>query len=123
MSEYMLVPVETIRRAIVSLERFANDALAGRNSAYELRELLAAAPAVQGEPVGEVRLELGAPSIVYGKLYSEAAPTLVPGTLLYTAPQPTEHQQSTLDCDECGAESVRYVRADIAKVRDITENQ
>lgn len=42
-------PVETIRRAIDALERFANDTLAGRNSAHELRELLAAAPAVQGD--------------------------------------------------------------------------
>ena len=36
----MLVPVESIKRALVALERFANDSLAGRNSAYELQELL-----------------------------------------------------------------------------------
>src|SRR5690554_495330 len=53
-------------------------------------EALPAAPAVQGEPVGEVRLELGTPSVMYGALYNEAAPKLVPGTKLYTAPQPAE---------------------------------
>src|SRR5690606_42147163 len=30
-----------------------------------------AAPAVQGEPVGEVRLDLGAPSVIYAELRSE----------------------------------------------------
>src|SRR5690606_37077088 len=49
MSDYKLVPVESIKRAMYALERFANDTLAGRNSAHELRELLAAAPAVQGD--------------------------------------------------------------------------
>ena len=51
MSDYKVVPAEPIRRAMDALERFANDTLAGRNSARELRELLAAAPAVKGEPV------------------------------------------------------------------------
>ncbi|WP_285275277.1 hypothetical protein [Halopseudomonas bauzanensis] len=53
------------------------------------------APAVQGEPVGEVRIEIGdtsLPSFVYGMLYSKAAPNLVPGTKLYAAPQPAEQQ-------------------------------
>lgn len=49
MSDYRLVPVESIKRAMYALERFANDTLAGRNSAHELRELLAAEPAVQRE--------------------------------------------------------------------------
>ena len=35
---------ETIRRAIVALERYTYDPLAGRNSARELRELLDASP-------------------------------------------------------------------------------
>ena len=50
MSKHKLVPVEPIMRAIYALECFANDTLAGRNSAHELRELLDVAPAVQGEP-------------------------------------------------------------------------
>src|SRR5690606_39489671 len=53
MTDYKLVPVESIKRAMYALERFANDTLAGRNSAHELRELLAAAPAVQGDLVTE----------------------------------------------------------------------
>jgi len=40
MSGLVLVPVEAIKRAMVALERFANDSLAGRNSATELQELL-----------------------------------------------------------------------------------
>lgn len=51
-----------------------------------------AGPDVQGEPVGEVRLDLGAPSVIYAELYSETLPSLAPGTKLYTAPQPEEQQ-------------------------------
>ena len=49
-----------------------------------------AAPAVQGEPVGEVRLDLGAPSVIYAELYSETLPSLAPGTKLYAAPHHSE---------------------------------
>lgn len=55
-------------------------------SVFELLEL--AAPAVQGEPVGEVRFELGAPSYIFAELYSKSLPVLAPGTKLYTSPQP-----------------------------------
>ena len=41
---------------------------------------VAAAPAVQGEPVGEVRFELGAPSTIFAELYSKSLPDLAPGT-------------------------------------------
>lgn len=46
MTDYRLVPVEQIRRALYALEKFANDTLTGRNAADELRELLSAEPAV-----------------------------------------------------------------------------
>lgn len=51
-----------------------------------------AAPDVQGEPVGEVRFEFGAPSSIFAELYSKSLPALAPGTKLYTAPQPAEQQ-------------------------------
>ena len=57
-----------------------------------LRMAILAAPAVQGEPVGEVRFELGAPSSIFAELYSKSLPTLAPGTKLYAAPQPEEQQ-------------------------------
>jgi hypothetical protein len=58
-----------------------------------LEELKAArTEAVQGEPVGEVRLELGSPSYIFAELYSETLPSLAPGTKLYTAPQPAKQQ-------------------------------
>src|SRR5690606_26476326 len=50
----------------------------------------AAAPAVQREPVGEVRFELGAPSSIFAELYSKSLPVLAPGTKLYAAPQPAD---------------------------------
>src|SRR5690554_837162 len=53
-------------------------------------EALPAAPAVQGEPVGEVRFELGAPSSIFAELYSKSLPVLAPGTKLYAAPQPAD---------------------------------
>src|SRR5690554_507421 len=55
-------------------------------------EALPAAPAVQGEPVGEVRFELGAPSSIFAELYSKSLPVLAPGTKLYAAPQPEEQK-------------------------------
>ncbi|SFQ70506.1 hypothetical protein SAMN05216578_102285 [Halopseudomonas formosensis] len=57
-----------------------------------LRMAILAAPAVQGEPVGEVRFELGAPSSIFAELYSKSLPVLAPGTKLYAAPQPAEQQ-------------------------------
>lgn len=48
--------------------------------------------AVQGEPVGEVRFEFGAPSSIFAELYSKSLPVLAPGTKLYAAPQPAEQQ-------------------------------
>ena len=42
MTGHVRAPVEPISRAMVALERFANDTVAGRNSAHELRELLSA---------------------------------------------------------------------------------
>ena len=50
MADYRLVSVEQIQRAVHTLERYANDTLLGRNTAYELRELLCSAPKVQEEP-------------------------------------------------------------------------
>ena len=64
-------------------------------SVFELLEM--AAPAVQGEPVGEVRFELGAPSSIFAELYSKSLPVLAPGTKLYTAPQPAEQQPAELE--------------------------
>lgn len=48
--------------------------------------------AAEGEPVGEVRFELGAPSSIFAELYSKSLPALAPGTKLYAAPQPAEQQ-------------------------------
>lgn len=114
MTDYKLVPVEPIMRAIYALERFANDDLAGRNSAHELRELLAAAPDVQGEPVGlsrfiemiEARASIRKSGMIDGiillrdlKAMLAAAPS---------APQPAEQQPAPdvarlIICDECHA--------------------
>lgn len=57
-----------------------------------IRMAILAAPAVQGEPVGEVRFELGAPSSIFAELYSKSLPVLAPGTKLWAAPQPAEQQ-------------------------------
>lgn len=57
MTDYRLVPVEQIRRALHALEKFANDTLTGRNAADELRELLSAAQqpaAVDGATVERI---------------------------------------------------------------------
>src|SRR5690554_4562546 len=58
-----------------------------------IRMAVLAAPAVQGEPVGEIRFELGVRSVIYAELYSETLPILEPGTKLYTAPQPAEQEK------------------------------
>ena len=59
--------------------------------AWAKGEACSQAPAVQREPVGEVRLEFGTQSYVFAELYSKSLPVLAPGTKLYAAPQPTEH--------------------------------
>lgn len=73
--------------------------------------LLAAAnvPAVQGEPVGEVRFEFGIPSSVYAELYSETVPSLKPGTKLYTAPQPTPDVSALVEALESELATVKKV--------------
>src|SRR5690606_27729729 len=57
-----------------------------------IRMAVLEAPAVQGEPVGEVRLELGAQPYVFAELYSKSLSVLAPGAKLYAAPQPAEQQ-------------------------------
>src|SRR5690554_624829 len=108
MSDYKLVPVEQIRHAIYVLERFANDTLVGRNAAHELRELLAAAPAVQGEPVGFC--EDTALSLAERTFSSEVDEQLAEDVIqyarrlhtLYTAPQPAEQQPALAKYQPCG---------------------
>ncbi len=106
MTDYKLVPVELIERAAIALERFANDTLAGRNSAHELRELLAAASAVQGEPVAWMHDSPGRVDVIHAevkKLLVDSHDTA--GHLhrpldksehytipLYATPQPAEQQ-------------------------------
>ena len=73
----------------------------------------AAAPDAQGEPVGEVRFELGAPSFVYGKIYSDAAPHLAPGAKLYVglqrAQQPAPDVSALVEALEEISDPIRFM--------------
>src|SRR5690606_41562935 len=89
MTDYKLVPVEPTPEMVEA----AQDAyMPFGDMELAIRMALLAAPAVQGEPVGEVRFELGAPSYIFAELYSKSMPVLAPGTKPYAAPQPAEQQ-------------------------------
>ena len=97
MSEYKLVPVEPTDEMVSAAE----DAyMPFGDMEMAIRMAVLAAPAVQGEPVGEVRFELGAPSSIFAELYSKSLPVLAPGTKLYAAPQPAEQQPCPEDIRE-----------------------
>lgn len=108
MSDYKLVPVEPTPEMV---EAAADAHMPFGDMDLALRMALLAAPAAQCEPVGEVRFEFGAPSVVYGELYSEAAPHLVPGTLLYAAPQPAERQPAPDVASDAGARNYARQKA------------
>src|SRR5690554_6667913 len=60
-----------------------------KEMAEDIRDTFGGDPAPAAKvPVGEVRFDLGAPSVIYAELYSETLPSLAPGTKLYTATQP-----------------------------------